>query len=43
MALSPHNDLIRSSSQVAIVISDNGSRESYLLATLEPSGIIILP
>jgi len=38
MALSPRNDPIRSSNQVPIVIIDNGSRESYLLATLEHSG-----
>jgi len=39
MALSPHNDLIRSSNLVPIVTIDNGNRELYLLATLEYSGV----
>jgi len=43
MALSPHNDPIRSFNQVPIVIIDNGSRESYVLATLEPSGLLYFP
>jgi len=43
MALSPHNDPIRSSDQVPKVIIDNGNRESYLLATLEHSRVIVLP
>jgi len=43
MALSPHNDPIRSSNQVIKVIIDNGNRELYLLATLKYSGVIILP
>jgi hypothetical protein len=43
MALSLHNDRIRSSNQVPIVIIDNCSRESYLLATLEPSGLLYFP
>jgi len=43
VALSPHNDPIRSSNQVPIVIIDNGSRESYLLATLELSGLLYFP
>jgi len=37
--LSSYNDPIRSSTQVPIVLIDNGSRESYLLATLEHSGV----
>jgi len=43
MALSPHNDPIRSSNHVPSVIIDNGNRELYLLATLEPSGILYFP
>jgi len=39
MALSPHNDLIRSSNQVPKLIIDNGNRESYLLATSEHSKV----
>jgi len=41
--LSSHNNPIGSSYQVPIVIIDNGNRELYLLATLEYSGVIILP
>jgi hypothetical protein len=41
--LSPHNDLIWSSNKVPKVIIDNSSSKSYLLATLEYSGVIILP
>jgi len=43
MALCPHNGPMRSSNHVPIVIIDNGSRESYLLATLEHLGVIVLP
>jgi len=48
MALSPHNDPIRSSNQVPKVIMtkviiDKGNHELYLLATLEHSGVIVLP
>jgi len=39
MALSHHNDLIRSSDPVPMVIIDDGDRELYLLATLEYSGV----
>ena len=37
MALSPHDDPIWSSNQVAQAIIDNGNHESYLLATLQLS------
>jgi len=40
MALSPHNDPIRSSNQV---ITANGNRELYLLATLEHLGLLYFP
>jgi hypothetical protein len=40
MALSPHNDPIRSSDQLIIAI---GNRELYLLATLEYVGLIYFP
>jgi len=40
MALSPHNDPIRSSDQVIIA---SGNRELYLVATLEHSRVIVLP
>jgi hypothetical protein len=43
MVLSQHNDQIWSSNQVPIVIIDNVSRESYLLATLEHSGLLYFP
>jgi len=43
MALTPHNDPVRSSYKVPKGIIDNGNCESYLLATLEYSGVIILP
>jgi hypothetical protein len=43
MALSPHNDLIRSSNQVPKLIIDNSSSELYLLATLEPPGLLYFP
>jgi len=43
MAITPHNDPIRSSNQVPTVIIDNGSCESYLLATLEHSGLLYFP
>jgi len=38
-----HNDLIRSSNQVPILIIDNCNCESYLLATLELSGLLYFP
>jgi hypothetical protein len=41
--LSSHNYPIRSSNQVPIVMIDNGSRESYLLATVEHSGLLYFP
>jgi len=40
MALSPHNNPIRSSDQV---ITANGNRELYLLATLEHLGLLYFP
>jgi hypothetical protein len=43
MALSPHNDPIRSSNQVPSVIIDNGNCELYLLSTLEHSGLLYFP
>jgi len=43
MALTAHNDPIRSSNQVPKVIIDNGNCESYLLATLEYSGLLYFP
>jgi len=43
MALSHHNDPIRSSNQVPKVIIDKGNHELCLLATSEYSGVIILP
>ena len=43
MVLTPHNERIRSSNQVAKAIIDNCGSKSYLLATLYPSGVIILP
>jgi hypothetical protein len=43
MALSYHNDLIRSSNQMPKVIIDKGNHELYLLATLEYSEVIVLP
>jgi len=43
MALSPHNDPIRSSDQMTKVIVVNGNRELYLLATLEHLGLFYFP
>jgi hypothetical protein len=43
MAVLPYNDPIRSSNQVPKVRIDNGNCESYLLATLEPSGLLYFP
>jgi len=43
MARSPHNDPIWSSNQVLTVRLDNGNPESYLVATLEPSGLLYFP
>jgi hypothetical protein len=40
MALSPHNNPIRSSNQVIIA---NGNSELYLLASLEHLGLLYFP
>jgi len=43
MALTPDNDLIRLSNLLPKVIIDNGNCESYLLASLKPSGLLYFP
>ena len=40
MSLTPYTDLIPSSNQVPTVIIDNSNCQLYLLANLEPSGLL---